>query len=612
MSVSKLATIPSTIQLDIYAYLNIRDLIHLYKTSRYWRYRISNDEKLWRLIYKRRFGDEFAKDRWILWAVRRLWSQSSSEEKRLAACHVNLTMLERLDGYTWYCLVRGRILTEKNWRNNKPQRSIVFSKEQLNEDFSCKYTYARLTYGLVFVTRHSRQLNFAMVDDTLNVTPPTLVSRVQNNGDSPYPAVLASKIKDKSNVTRGRLVQSKPISDDIYIHPNVSSEEFIVANRVIIENDHDTYLLTDALLVWDIGHLEVYYKGSDQPYYMPRLCMTELLPWPMSRLLAQQSGWLIIQNWNDCMNEHEEYSQYMLYDIRRAHLAASFIISNSIKPILGKATPDKVQIYWGDVISIDDDDDTSNSQIFDLSEMGFYQHRWHIIEVSALPGAASHTADLSWRDRIPTRQVLSDVQEKYHNIKLHALKQGHWCDKNYRLKTIKSKKSIPLSDCTDPEVTTRHLYDDLFLILYKNERSDVLLVHSVRQQRALWSKTVLTHIKLIYEEKAILTYSKNSAKLLDMYTGKVLSSFKLQGCRRIRHIIGPICRVSGRETLLIDVRTGKKIRTLTPSQAAQSLLNSSEETNMKNTSIRNFLIPTRVEYVNPKGNAIWIDEYAQV
>jgi hypothetical protein len=100
MTESRLDKIPNEIQLNILCRLSIQSLICLYQTSHYWKHRIGNDKQLWCSVYERNFGHEFAKDRWILWAVRRLWSHSSSEEEHLAAQHVNLTTLEHLNGYT--------------------------------------------------------------------------------------------------------------------------------------------------------------------------------------------------------------------------------------------------------------------------------------------------------------------------------------------------------------------------------------------------------------------------------------------------------------------------------------------------------------------------------
>jgi hypothetical protein len=114
MTKSKLDILPVEVQSNIIYYLSIRDLINLYQTSWHWRRRIADDKFLWRRAYERNFGHEFVKDHWILWALRRLWSQSPLREQRLAARHVNLTSLDHLDAYTWYRLVRGRILTEKN------------------------------------------------------------------------------------------------------------------------------------------------------------------------------------------------------------------------------------------------------------------------------------------------------------------------------------------------------------------------------------------------------------------------------------------------------------------------------------------------------------------
>jgi hypothetical protein len=69
---SRLDTLPSEVQLLIAYYLPIQSLMQWYQASRHCKCIMDNDKWLWRGVYERHFGHEFAKDRWILWAVRRL------------------------------------------------------------------------------------------------------------------------------------------------------------------------------------------------------------------------------------------------------------------------------------------------------------------------------------------------------------------------------------------------------------------------------------------------------------------------------------------------------------------------------------------------------------
>jgi hypothetical protein len=156
---SKFNTFPSEVHSNVIYYLSIQSLMRLYQTSRYWKHKISSDKFIWRKVYERHFGHEFAKDRWILWAIRRLWSQSSCEKQRLAARQVSLTTLDELDGYTWYRLVCGRVLTERNWRNDTPQRSIFFPKEHLDTHTSFHSSSKNgLTYGLALLLKNLMNL----------------------------------------------------------------------------------------------------------------------------------------------------------------------------------------------------------------------------------------------------------------------------------------------------------------------------------------------------------------------------------------------------------------------------------------------------------------------
>jgi hypothetical protein len=236
MTASKFVALPCDIHPTIIRYLPMQDLMQMYQLSRYWKYIISNDKFIWRSIYEHKFGHEFAKDRWILWAVRRIWSQALSEEKRLEARHVQLNTLEHLDGYTWYCLVRGRLLTEKNWRNNTPQRSVIFSGVHFDEHvWDAAATHARVSYGLAFTTSYDR-LGFAIIDDTLHNVP-----------SMPMSSTPANSLVNKSvmpSVVDGKVVLLDPMLDTTTFAHNLSSEEFIIAEKIIIEGDLDARMVT--------------------------------------------------------------------------------------------------------------------------------------------------------------------------------------------------------------------------------------------------------------------------------------------------------------------------------------------------------------------------------
>jgi hypothetical protein len=591
MTGPRLNKIPEEIQLDIIYYLSIQSLIRLYKTSRYWKHRIGNDKCIWRRVYEREFGHEFAKDRWILWAVRRLWSQSILEEKRQTARYVNLTTLKYLDAYTWYRLVRGRVLTERNWRNNTPQRSIIFDQDKLDVLISKLHTQSGLSYGLPFISQKDNRVSFAVIDDTLN------------NTQSDKSSLAGCKL----NVVSGRVASLGQISGRIYFSYN-TSEEFIVAIRTMPESFLFPRIETRAVLVWDVGHLMIH-NVDGQHCCVPRLCATELLPdndyWP----IAQQCGWLLMVNEDVYIDNHtkDQYWQCILYDIRRSCVAASFMVREGIYPIISKATPDKVQLYYGHATPI-----PNVTTIFEDEDRQPCQYHWSIIEISALLDTSNVTTDLSWYDQVPTRKTLAKVQEKYHTIEEDTREQGHWCDKNYLLKRIEANEPIQLPARMGPKIQMHHLIEDLFLISRGSgwyREHDVFMVHSVRQQRVIWSRTALINYKIIPEERAILIYEcDNLAQLLDMYTGNVLKSFRIQGCDITLPVIGPLCRASyDGQDILIDVRTGKFVRNLNSDQAVQFLSHPSTKLNMLK-----FLGPTRIVYINRATKAAWIDEYAQV
>jgi hypothetical protein len=614
----KLDTLPSEVHSIIIHYLSIRDLVRMFQVSRYWKKKIGNDRSLWRRHYEQHYGSDFVKDRWILWAVRRLWSQDPLEEKRLAARCINLSVLEYLDGYTWFRLIRGRVLTERNWRNNTPQRSVAFQSEQLDGLIRYEsFIFTKSTYGVAFVAEKYNRLGFAIVDDTLDITKPIPVpkSDTPSNRFSLLNILRGNKSVNKSSIPIGRVALSSQTMNKIRFLIRVTSDEFIVANRFINEKDQDPQLVTKVILAWNIGRLEKS-DTDNQPCYIPRLCMSELLPNNGYFLLKLQGGWLLVQNTNALLpnSSLQESRHYLLYDVRRGRLAMAFSVKDNIWPVLGKATADKIQIYCCYITSDNTSLNTHTSEILDSVSC---QYHWYVIEVSIRSNIKSSMVDLGWYDRIPTPDIMETVTKRYHDIVEYADKHEYWCDDAYDLKTIKAKETIRLSVLQLSNILACHLVEDLFAIscsLPHSNTSKTILVHTVNQQRVLWSKSrALTHIVVIPEEKAILNYAEDgTVQLLNMYTGSVLNSFKFRGCKVIRHIIGPLCYIShlGGHTL-IDVRTGEKIRTLLPSQLGHSFLNP-ELRFRRYTPVVNAQVPTRVEYFNRDYNDIWIDEYAQV
>jgi hypothetical protein len=100
-----------------------------------------------------------------------------------------------------------------------------------------------------------------------------------------------------------------------------------------------------------------------------------------------------------------------------------------------------------------------------------------------------------------------------------------------------------------------------------------------------------------------------------MYTGNVLSSFEIQGCCSVQHVIGSLCLFSNGQTILVDVRTGEKIRTFAPVHITRSLSDPSEKVNVWAVEVRSapaLSSPTHVEYIIPYTSDVWVDEYAQV
>jgi hypothetical protein len=594
MTESRLDKIPKEVQLKILRQLSIQSLIRLYQTSHYWKHRISNDKRLWRGVYERDFGHEFAKDRWILWAIRRLWSQSSSEEKRLAARRVSLTTLEHLDGYTWYRLVRGRMLTVKNWRNNTPQRIIIFANDRSDRPiYDQLHGCSSFSYGIPIISNNWNKLEFGIIDDTLNDTELSLIT------DTLIDTLPLQTHED--NVVIGRIVPTYSAQHRIEFVEHVTNDEFMVVDKKISSYDERAPMI---MLVWNIGCLEMH-DTEEQSYCIPSLCMTELLPHSWWQFLEQQSGWLLMEDLTDYMNRPTR--QCLLYDIRRGRLVMSFSAGIDMRPIIGKAAPDKVQIYYSHIKRISSDTITSESS----------QYFWHTIDVSIQSDISTSTADLIWYDQIPTSEAIETVRATYRNIM------------EYLLKTNSASEGMILPVEIKTITRPQHLIDDLFLLAPPKNcivRDSFLLVHSLSQQHVIWLKNDLICYALIPEEKAIITYDVDgTVRLLNMYTGNVLNSFKLRGCHSIDHIIGPLCIFYCNKNMLIDVRTGEIVHTLKSDQMIQSwilpvLLPDMDPTNDLDAlgqtrievDITDVLGPTRIEYVNAGINRALIFEYAQI
>jgi hypothetical protein len=613
MDTLKFATIPSNIQLYIISHLSIQSLVRLYQLSRYWKRRIGSDKSIWRSVYENYFGREFANDGWILWAVRRLWSQSSSKEKRLAARHVNLATLESLDAYTWYRLVRGRVLTERNWRNNTPQRSIAFPEGQLNILVSGINTQCNLTYGLVFAYKGVNRLTFAIIDDTLNDASSSTVSGAKTYNIPSWGAISSGTQKiRKYNVVFGRVVQSDQIIGEAPFSIRSSSEEFIIANSTIVYDDQSSSRRMQTIFAWDIGQLEMH-DIDGQLCCVPRLCTFDLLPDDNYWLLTQRSGWMLIQYLEPYIDKYDQqkYWQYILYDIRRGRLASAFAVRGGTWPTIGRATLDKVQIYYGLTVPV-----SNAATKFETSGTESYQYCWCTVEISAQPDIPIPAVDPSWHKQMLMPQTIEKTKRRYYNVMECVREHKYWCDKYYLLKKTMAKETIHLPVDTNLYSWKRHLFDDLFLILHENRqehRCNVFLVHSTRQKRVLWSRTTLTCSVIIPDEKAILVYEPHSiAQLLDIYTGNVLNSFEIKEYSTIVHVIGPLCSASDDiRNVLIDVRTGERIRTLVPGHMTQSL-DPFVQASMERALIPHFIGPVHIEHANWPNTVIWIDEYAQI
>jgi hypothetical protein len=614
MNKSHFDTLPSEVHSAIIHCLSLKDLIYLYQVSHYWRHKVSHEKPLWRSIYEHEFGSDFSRDDWILWALRRLWSQSPKEEERLAARHVNLTVLDHLDAYTWFRLVRGRFLTEKNWRNNTPQRTIIFNKKQLGVQhytFATQWEYN--TYGIFFVPEDQRRLGFAIIDDTLNNTQSNFISEIQKN-DALKGVSSDTNDVGESHLAFGNVGSLEPVNVEISLIHNTSSQEFFVAGGKI-RRDLKTRIDSSVILVWDIGHLEVT-NINGQECCVPRLCMTELLPFRFFYPSEHQGGWLLIGRPGVRRQMEIEFEQYILYDLRRRRLAASFELRNDNEPVIGKATPDQVQIYhsYTELPDDDDDDDLSDTGYFDLSSLTLYQYHYCNIEVSVKPNTEPLTPKLFWPVRKPTRKMMEPVIEKYRLIQERVNEQAYWCDEGYQLNVEASKEEIRLPIHRQSKGATDYLRDDLFLTrVYPFLRGEArFIMHSPHQRRILWSEDMLSYNTWIPDEKVVFScYRDGTVRLIDGHTGSVSYPIKLKKCKTATPVIGPLCAVYGERDVLVDLRTGKEITTLAPNQLARSLLYLSLRFRKRSPLVPNSVSPVTAIYIDQECN-ILIDEYGQI
>jgi hypothetical protein len=194
--------------------------------------------------------------------------------------------------------------------------------------------------------------------------------------------------------------------------------------------------------------------------------------------------------------------------------------------------------------------------------------------------------------------------------------KGHWCGEGYLSKTSSASEGTLLPVEVKIIIRPRHLIDNLFLLAPTrvwNFKDNFLLIHSLSQQHAIWSKNNLFSYILIPEEKAILTYDVDGTiQLLDMYTGNILGSFNFQGYHSIHHVIGPFCYFYNEKIMLIDVRTGEIMHTLKLHSVIQPHILSTLLPDMEPSNILIIPGPTRIEYVNISLKSALICEYAQI
>jgi hypothetical protein len=174
-------------------------------------------------------------------------------------------------------------------------------------------------------------------------------------------------------------------------------------------------------------------------------------------------------------------------------------MGKEMRPTIGKATPDKVQIYYGHITQISSDMTGSES----------CQYYWHTIDVSIRTDMPTSIVDLTWYDQIPTCEAIETVKATYRTIIEYVKKQGYWCGEGYLFKKNSASEGIPLPVVPELVIQQQHLIDDLFLLSIPKWRVigvNFLFIHSLSQKHLIWSKNKLSYYVFIPEEKAILTY----------------------------------------------------------------------------------------------------------
>jgi hypothetical protein len=259
--------------LYIIPYPPTQTLVCLCQASRRSRDKISDDKRLWRSIYEYDIGSDFAKDLQALWAVRRLWSRSNSEDKRCAALNVNLLTVENPKDDAWFHLVCGRMSTMKNWRNIPPQHIITFYEGQHNISDVQVSKSVDVRHGTPFISAEDRPV-FGIIDDSLNDTRSTSMLEEQTRN------ALSIQADNNTETFFGKAlcIYSTQRTNRHPDYPNHSfNEEFVVIGKnVVIDKQDDRNLM--VMLVWDIGRLCVH-SLEHQSYYIPSLCMAELMPY---------------------------------------------------------------------------------------------------------------------------------------------------------------------------------------------------------------------------------------------------------------------------------------------------------------------------------------------
>ncbi|RKP07367.1 hypothetical protein THASP1DRAFT_24481, partial [Thamnocephalis sphaerospora] len=165
---------------------------------------------LWRDLYRRTYGRGDVEDQWLFWAARQLRfrKQVASDE---ALPPVTPDMLNSLDAQTWLCFVRGRALTERNWRAGVATRSVVFLEGRMYSATGINYMRPHFTYGTVVVRPH--RLGIAAAEEAWQISQDAASC-------------------DRGNVTHGTLIDLDYAQDGSTLYRTVpSNDEFVVLTK---------------------------------------------------------------------------------------------------------------------------------------------------------------------------------------------------------------------------------------------------------------------------------------------------------------------------------------------------------------------------------------------